>query len=160
MKSEKSEIGSEKDENNLIVVQVASPGYESEFDAKIIVNDKVVKFHPIENPDLRGLHVICINPSNGEIPFSRAFDTSETSEYFEKFIDDVGVPKGFIVAAACQDDCVTKLSEIVKKWFEKMGSTEIRNVKYRHGFAFIGKIGFTECQEKITLGTKDQVLVS
>ena len=40
--------------------------------------------------------------------------------------------------AACKDDCVTKLSEKGKKWFQSMGSKEIAHLEYHQGFAFIG----------------------
>lgn len=65
------------------------------------------------------------------------FDTYKTCEAFDKFIKernedhDDFIPNGFIVAAACQDDCVKNMSEEAKMWFAMMGSKEIHKLEYR-----------------------------
>lgn len=64
---------------------------------------------------------------------------------------------GYIVVAACQDECVTNLSDASKQFFADMGSTEIWNLKYREGFAFIGIKGRKECQEQRTVKVEDCV---
>lgn len=46
------------------------------------------------------------------------------------------------------DDCVTNLSDFGKLWFQKMGSSEIPDLKYRCGFSFIGVIGRKIAHEK------------
>jgi len=68
------------------------------------------------------------------------FDTYRRSDKFDQFIDE-GIEEGHIVAAACRDDCITNMSEKGKKWFEDMGSLEIKELGYRQGFAFIGQFG-------------------
>ena len=50
-------------------------------------------------------------------------------------------PKGYLVLAACKDECSTNLSLKAKEWFKSMGSTDIEVVGYRCGYAFIGVVG-------------------
>ena len=69
----------------------------------------------------RGLHIAIINPITGTIEVSRIFDTFHSSSEIDKFIK-AGVPDNYIVVAACKDDCVTNMSETVRKWFFLMGS--------------------------------------
>ena len=42
-----------------------------------------------------------------------------------------------MVVAACKDDCSKELSDIVKGWFENMGSKNIGKLKFKQGFVFI-----------------------
>ena len=70
---------------------------------------------------------------------SRIFDTYKTSVEFDEFIANF-IPEGYIIVAACKDDCVTSLSTKGKQWFASMGSLEIWKLAYRESFAFIGKI--------------------
>ena len=78
----------------------------------------------------RGLHLVIMNPLNGVVEFAKVFDTYKTSKTMMKFLLNE-IPKGYIIIAACQDECVTKLSYTIKKWFSKMGSKEVWNIKYR-----------------------------
>ena len=66
-----------------------------------------------ENGHDRGLHVVIINPFNGNIESSQAYDTYETSVGFDQFITKT-IPEGYIVVAASKDDCVTKMSQNAK----------------------------------------------
>lgn len=70
----------------------------------------------------------------------------------------MNIPDGFIIIASCQDECTTAMSERVKQWFEHLGSKEIRNLKYRQSYAFIGIKGKQDCQEKRS-GEKEKVFV-
>ena len=67
--------------------------------------------------DFRGLNIAVIDPEYGKIKHSRVFDTYKSSEDFEKWLETEDIPEGSIVAAACKDECVTNLSDTVKKWF-------------------------------------------
>ena len=49
------------------------------------------------------------------------------------------IPDSHIIIAACQDDCVTNMSDNVKTWFESLGSEIIYQLGHRQGFVFIGK---------------------
>ena len=88
------------------------------------------------------------NPENGKLDTARAFDTHESSKGFEEFISKCEIPDGYMVVAACQDDCATKLSFKSKDWFRQLGSSEIYNLKYRQGFSFIGIKGSRTAYEK------------
>ena len=87
------------------------------------------------------------------------FDTYKSSVLFDKFIKRT-IPEGYIVIAACKDDCVTELSEEGKKWFEDMGSKLIRDLTYRCGFAFIGTSGSETCVEHVGMDTGEEVSVT
>ena len=64
------------------------------------------------------------------------------------------------MAAACRDDCITNMSEKGKKWFEDMGSLEIKELGYRQGFAFIGQFGKQVCVERKAKYYKDKVFAA
>ena len=61
----------------------------------------------------RGLHMVVINPTNGKIETAKVFDTYITSEGIDDFITRE-MPEGWIVVAACKDECVTQLSQRAK----------------------------------------------
>ena len=82
--------------------------------------------------------MIIFNPFQARVELARVFDTYKDPEHFEKFIDTFDIPEGYMVLAACMDECVKNLSEAGKQWFVKLGSKEILNLKYRGAFAFIG----------------------
>ena len=83
-----------------------------------------------ESGHFRGLHIVVINPDDGKVFFAKCFDTYKTCKGFDRFIL-YGAPPGFIVIAACKDDCVTFLSQDAKKWFGIMGSSAIYELSYR-----------------------------
>ena len=75
-----------------------------------------------ENNNLRGLHIVIINPTDGKVLEARAFDTYKSSSALNDFIEKGNISMGHIIVAACKDDCVSKLSNRVDAWFKKMGS--------------------------------------
>ena len=105
----------------MFVIKVSSAGHHAGSLAEITINNEPIRIEMNENGHYRGLHIVIINPLNGKVEYSRAFDTYMSSMAFESFID-LGLPPGSIVVAACKDDCATKLSEKVKDWFLEMGS--------------------------------------
>ena len=52
------------------------------------------------------------------------------------------------------------MSQKGKQWFKDMGSKEIENLKYRHGFAFIGVCGRLQAHEKIAQSKKELAQVT
>ena len=52
---------------------------------------------------------------------------------------------------------MTSMSQKVKDWFKQMGSSEIGNLKYREGYAFIGINGVANGNEKKAQNEKDEV---
>ena len=74
-----------------------------------------------------------INPSNGIPVWGKTFDTYKSSFDLDTLLMnnlvDVVIPDGFIVVAACKDECVTNLSKKAKSWFESLGSTLISKLK-------------------------------
>ena len=90
---------------------------------------------------------------------ARVFDTYKTSEQLNSFILECILPKS-IVVAACKDECVTNISPEAIKWFDDMGSLEIKELTHRQGFAFIGVNGIKKANEKRASLLKDEVSVT
>ena len=134
-----------------MTVQVASCGWNYDNDggwAAIRVNELSLNIPKNENQNYRGLHLAVVDPKTSKAIIKECFDTYSSSTKLEEFIASDLVPDGFIVAAACRDDCVKSLSETTKKWFESMGSDIISDLKYREGFSFIGVKGQQIALEK------------
>ena len=87
--------------------------------------------------------------------WAKVFDTYETSYRLEAVIKEL--PEGYIVAAACKDECVSSMSSKVKNWFEGMGSEKITNLNYREGFAFVGISGRQQMNENKSADTSKTV---
>ena len=103
--------------------------------------------------------MVVINPFNGKTEYAKVFDTFKSGYDFDKFIDK-GIPDGYVIAAACKDECRTNLSMKAKVWFAKMGSEEIMNLKYREGFAFVGIMGREYSKEKVPPGLAETASIN
>lgn len=57
-----------------------------------------------------------INSANFKVEFAQVFDTYKTPDMFDLFIENA-IPDGMIVAAACQDECMSNLSKNGINWF-------------------------------------------
>ena len=93
----------------IYVIQASSAGHSFGTFSRITINDEKVNFQPNENNHDRGLHIVIINPFNGQIESAKVFDTYESSAALNKFILE-DVPQSYIVVAACKDECSTNLS--------------------------------------------------
>lgn len=91
------------------MIKVSSGGKNAGNYATITINNEEVKVHPNKDYNYRGMHIVVINKLSGKVEIAKVFDTSENSERFDAFVER-GIPNGFIVVAACKDDCVKKLS--------------------------------------------------
>ena len=94
---------------------------------------------------------------------AQAFDTSYRSNSFNVFVKSfIDLYEGYIVAAACKDDCMKSMSKTGLGWFEFLGSKQIWEMKYRHGYAFIAKAGKPEPipNEKLSRKQEDKVFVT
>ena len=109
-----------------------------------------------EHGHYRGLHIAIFNPFNGVVVKARAFDTYKTSVDLDGFIH-AGIPEGYIVVAACMDECSTNLSKAAVAWFKGMGSREILNLGYRESFTFIGISGRSQPHEARAAGCEASV---
>ena len=83
--------------------------------------------------------MVVLDPASGKVELAKAFDTYESSVELDKVIPNI--PESSIIIAACQDDCVSNLSQTGKNLFRRMGSQQIDNLGYRQGFSFIGSPG-------------------
>ena len=145
------------------MVLAVSAGYAGGNLAEISINNVPVAVESNEHNHSRGLHIVIINAETGKVEMAKAFDTYKTSAALEASIAK-GVTAGRIVVAACKDDCVTRLSWEVRRWFGGMGSEEIWDLEVRHGWAFIGTsgpdVGDVEANENRATLLHEQVAVS
>lgn len=116
--------------SNIISIQAQSAGFLAGNFAKITINHVPIDINKNENGNSRGLHVIVINPLNDKVESASIFDTYARPDGFDGFIRNK-IPDGYIVVAACQDECSNKMSKAAKEWFANMGSKEIWNLSYR-----------------------------
>ena len=114
----------------MLVIQAKSGGFDGENMAEITVNGVKIDVEVNECDHYRGLHIVVINPHNGKIEQARAFDTYKYAERLDDFVDN-DVPKGYIVVAACKDECTAALSFKNKSLFGAMGSQLIWKLEYR-----------------------------
>ena len=90
-----------------------SAGFYGGNKVKITMNDKEIYCDLNGSIDYRGLHIVIVNPSSGEVISANVFDTYISSKSFEKFIA-TEVLDGSIVVAACKDECTKNLSQVCK----------------------------------------------
>lgn len=102
--------------------------------------------------------MVVINCTNGKVVSAQVFDTYKSSDELDIFLLKE-IPKGYIVIAACKDECVKHLSWNAKKWFTNMGSKEIWQLGERCGYAFVGVSG-AEVYEKRAETKEEQVSMS
>ena len=111
------------------IIQASSSSLKGNSSTSCIsINDFPVEMQENRNGDYRGLHLVIINPNNGKVETAKVFDTYESSEDFDEFCQNSGIPDGHIVVAACKEECVINLSEQAMDWFEDLGSTAMRKV--------------------------------
>ena len=90
----------------------------------------------------RGLHIVVIDPIDGTVKLAKVFDTFESSEDLSSYLFGPSSPTaGSIVVATCKNECWRRFSDSCKRWFKKMGSTEIDNVEHKQAYVFIGTVG-------------------
>ncbi len=63
----------------MIIVHVESSGYDGANMAYISVNNEKVEVMKNKNNHYRGLHVVIIDESNGQVLFGSVFDTYDSS---------------------------------------------------------------------------------
>lgn len=107
---------------SVLTIQASSAGYGAGNFAVISVNGAKVEVEKNVHGHDRGLHVVLVNPENGKVEWTKVFDTYEKPEGFDYFCANVHIPHGFIVVAACKDECTSNLSAFGRSWFKFMGS--------------------------------------
>ena len=144
----------ENAKNDTMVVKVESAGFNAGNFAKISINDVPIEVAENESGHFRGLHLVVVDLDTANVEFTKVFDTFKSETTFLAFTLSYDFPENHIVICACKDECMTGLKYKSKTWFQKMGSYEIWELKYREGFAFIGqiyknkKLGFAENRSK------------
>ena len=113
------------------VISATSGGYDNGDLAKIMINNVPIEMQANENNHFRGLHLAVINNQNGHIETNQVFDTYDSSDKLDAFIDQKEIPEGHIIIAACKDDMCKKLSDKAMMWFKGIGMYMIHTLGYR-----------------------------
>ena len=83
-----NKIGEEYFKNKgILVITATSAGYDAGNETKITINEEIVKLEPNSNGHFRGLHVIVVNPNDGNIEYAQVFDTYKSSDSLQEFIN-------------------------------------------------------------------------
>lgn len=93
----------------VLVIRATSSGFSGDAFAQITVNNFPVNLQKSSEANAPGLHIVVINPLNGDIEFAKVFDTSKSSKEFDEFVTS-GCKEGYIIVATCEDDCTRQLS--------------------------------------------------
>lgn len=114
-----------------------SAGFHDGNYSKIVLNGFVVC-----QEGKRGLNVVALNHLDGTIIDSTHFDThasTQESDDFAFFINSL--EHGTHVVIAAKDEFQERITELAKEACESLGSTMIRNVRYRDSWCLIGQKG-------------------
>lgn len=60
----------------------------------ILINDTQVVMEANENGDYRGLHIVLVDASTGQVSKAKVFDTHESSQALDLFLDSKYVTGG------------------------------------------------------------------
>ena len=77
--------------------------------AEITINGDKVDCGLNENGHDRGLHLVVINPYKGNIEIAKVFDTYKSEAGMVEFLKTSHIPNGFIIVAACKDECTVEM---------------------------------------------------
>jgi hypothetical protein len=137
-------------------VSVQSAGYHDGNFSRVTVTGNTVN-----ELDDRGLNVALLSPYNGSLIETASFDThisNEESDDFARLLDSL--EPGVIVIVSSKDDCSEQMTEAAKLACESIGSSKIRELKYRDSWCIIGRKGavsgsVAECLKRAKSGTSD-----
>ncbi|KAJ3186848.1 hypothetical protein HK101_009545 [Irineochytrium annulatum] len=90
----------------------------------------------------RGLNVVVMDPLDGSVVETTAFDThisQEESEEFAKMVE--WLEPGMIVVIVAKDDAAENLTEAARAACESLGSSRVRDLHYRDSWCLIGEKG-------------------
>ncbi|CAH1783634.1 unnamed protein product [Owenia fusiformis] len=115
---------------------------------KMCISEKYV-FAEGVNDAGRGFNIAVVDPTTKDILRLGRFDTyAQDSSLLEIFLEQV--EDGQIVVAVTNDDASTKLNNHAKELFNKLGSSQIQNVRFRDTWAMAGMKGiggFTQFEQ-------------
>ncbi|KNC99179.1 uncharacterized protein SPPG_05434 [Spizellomyces punctatus DAOM BR117] len=124
-----------------LAISVQSAGFAAGNFAKIEVKrDGAIQ--AIRGALGRGLNVAVLDPLDGTVLERVSFDThisKEESEDFAKLVE--WLEPGMIVVVAAMDDATDHLTDTALSACERLGSAQVRNVKYRDSWCIIGEKG-------------------
>jgi hypothetical protein len=128
-------------------IEVHSAGYKHGNYAKVLVNEKEV----FTNKEAgRGINVVALDFETHKVIFTGKYDTYADPKANDRLVADFKekLPQFCIVVAGVKDEASNKLSKEVKGLFRELGSKNLKNLKFREGWAFIGVRGVKKAEEK------------
>ncbi|XP_031956974.1 protein FAM3B isoform X1 [Corvus moneduloides] len=89
-----------------------------------------------------GINIAIVNYKTGKAISTKFFEmwTGDHSSEMTDFVRNA--PEGTLLLMATHDDGSTKLKDDAKNLVEELGSTEIKNIKFRSSWVFIAAKGF------------------
>lgn len=131
------------------LVRVASAGFESGNRADILVDDRLVPVSGVS--DNRGLSVVAVDPTDGQVLTSRAYDLwADPFSSNRQLSADLGaLPDGTVVLIALKDSGMENLDTTGLSALNSVGSTLSGALGVREGYALIGSKGGTALAEEI-----------
>eukprot|EP00126_Sphaerothecum_destruens_P007297 Sdes_comp19788_c0_seq1m11876 len=109
--------------------------------ASIIINDKTVVSQVLKTDAGRGLNILILSPSTGQVLAREIYDTYTVgaSKGLLEFL--ANIHDGRIIVIATKDDVRNSLSPEAIAAFTAMGSQLISSLKFRGVWAFVGQTG-------------------
>ncbi|XP_053165393.1 protein FAM3B isoform X2 [Hemicordylus capensis] len=109
--------------------------------AKICFEDELLISEEKQNVG-RGINIAIVDYKSGKTVATKYFDMWE-GDFSKPMADFIkNAPQKSLLMMVTHDDGSTKLKEDAKKAIADLGSTEIRNMKFRSSWAFIAAKGF------------------
>lgn len=128
-------------------IEAHSAGFEHGNSARILVNEKEV----LTNKDAgRGINIVALDFETHKVVFTGKYDTYGDAGASARLISDFKekLPQFCIVVAAVKDEASNKLDKAVKGLFQELGSKQIKSLKFREGWSFVGVKGVKKSAEK------------
>ncbi|KAM8830595.1 protein FAM3A [Synchiropus picturatus] len=106
---------------------------------KICLEDKML-MSSVKNNVGRGLNIALVNGVTGELLETRAFDmwagdVTDLLQFLRPLYE------GTLVFVASFDDAATKMNDEVRRLFEDLGSTAVKELAFRDSWVFVGAKG-------------------
>lgn len=121
-----------------LVISIESAGMEAGNFASIDVNGEGIS----REKATRGLNVVIVSGSDGEIKMCRTFDTFNSTSDSDAFAAEVEKAEaGDYICVAVKDECMNNMNDRGKTAISSCGAVQFKNCKYRSSYALIGVKG-------------------
>ncbi|KFP82660.1 Protein FAM3D, partial [Apaloderma vittatum] len=102
--------------------------------------DDVILMSSVRNNIGRGLNIVLVNGTSGQLLKSEAFDMySGDINKLDTFLQEI--KHGTIVLVASYDDAATKMNDKIRAHFVELGSSHVNKLGFRDNWVFLGAKG-------------------